>query len=195
MGLDTKENGESLPCADEGARLLVAHKSGDVTAFAQLDNLYGYQAKMLAWKITGDEHIAEDMVHEAWMSILKNDTFDPTKKFAPFFYTAVTHKCHDYFRRKKSRLGEYFFSQASNGTDTDPQDIAHDMGREREVIQDQVDQLLAELRPKEAQTLRLVFLEECSRSDAARILGVNPETITNRINRVRQKKNPVTVGS
>lgn len=89
---------------DEGSKLYVAHRQGDVIAFTKLEMLYGEDAVRMATKmLNGDNYLAEDMVQEAWLRALKIDSFDPTKSFGTYFMTIVANMCRDHHRRVKRK--------------------------------------------------------------------------------------------
>ncbi len=74
----------------------------DHEAFEAIFNRFSGPALTVASSILPDRRQAEDAVQEAFMRIVRaRDQFDPSRDFAPWFYTILRNVCTDYLRRKQ----------------------------------------------------------------------------------------------
>lgn len=169
--------GVEAKVTDPGSIQYVAHKNGDITAFARLEMMYARQALAIAKKMTGNLQTAEDIVQEAWLRVLKNETFDPTKPFGSFFMRAVVTTCLDYFRRTKNarRLERSYQSYSEDAGDTIGNIPDPDSLEAKKTGQLSLDDLLEDMQPKYSEVMRL--RAQGLHDDAvAQIIGKTEET-------------------
>jgi len=88
-----------------GDEILVGRaKAGSESAFAELVRNYREKAVHIAWGITGDEQVAEDISQESFIKIYRSlKNFREESKFSTWFYRIVVNLAVDYQRRKKLR--------------------------------------------------------------------------------------------
>lgn len=77
--------------------------SGDRTAFDELYRRYGAPAFGLAFRVTGQQVLAQDVVHDAFMALWRApEAFDPARgTFRTFFLSLVHHRAVDTVRREE----------------------------------------------------------------------------------------------
>ncbi|MFC6318356.1 sigma-70 family RNA polymerase sigma factor [Corynebacterium gerontici] len=87
------------------ATLLEATSMGDVAAFEQLFRLLNRRVYGLAVRIVVDPALAEDVAHDAWLSVWNNaKSFDATKGSAEGWILSVTHRrAVDFLRSRSSQ--------------------------------------------------------------------------------------------
>lgn len=85
--------------------LMIAVSKGNRKAFELLYDRY-FQKLVYFGKglLYGDEALAEDMVQEAFLKIIRQpDSFDTTKKFSTWIYTVVRNQCFNHVRNELNR--------------------------------------------------------------------------------------------
>ena len=71
---------------------IAALKGGDIGGLEALVGLYQLRAVRAAYAITGDRHVAEDVVADAFLLLYERiDQFDDRRPFAPWFYRIVVN--------------------------------------------------------------------------------------------------------
>ena len=76
---------------------------GDRTAFEELYRLYSSAAYGLAVRVTGQELLAQEVVHDSFMALWRApEAFDPVRgPFRTFFLSLVHHRAVDTVRREE----------------------------------------------------------------------------------------------
>ena len=100
---------------DRQSGLFYRYKNGDKDAFTALFDSCYKAGCAIAMKMTGDENVAEDIVQQAWINVLKNDTFDFSHSFYPWFARVVQNCCHDWFQNQRRRIRPFLFIDIDNG--------------------------------------------------------------------------------
>src|SRR5213592_3773166 len=91
-------------CADRDLGLLEALRRHEPTAAERLVTTYGQRAYRLAASITGNEQDAEEVVHDAfWSVIRKIDTFRGESAFGSWLYRIVANAA---YQKLRSRQGQ-----------------------------------------------------------------------------------------
>ena len=77
--------------------------SGDRGAFDELYRRYSPPAYGLAYRLTGQQILAQDVVHEAFLALWRApEAFDPARgAFRSFFLSLVHHRAVDTIRREE----------------------------------------------------------------------------------------------
>src|SRR4249920_3794342 len=77
--------------------------SGDRGAFDELYRRYSSQAYGLAYRVTGQQILAQDVVHDAFLAIWRApEAFDSSRgSFRTFFLSMVHHRGVDLVRREQ----------------------------------------------------------------------------------------------
>src|SRR5207253_644310 len=96
------------PCADRDLDLLEALRLHEPTAAERLVATYGERAYRLATSITGNEQDAEEVVQDAfWTVVRKIDTFRGESAFGSWLYrTVVKARLHRARLFLRKQLGE-----------------------------------------------------------------------------------------
>jgi RNA polymerase sigma-70 factor (ECF subfamily) len=89
------------------AELVARAKAGDDDAFRGLVELYGRKAFRLAYRLTGNEEDAEDVVQESFLKAYKSlPRFEGKSEFGSWLYRIVTNVAFDALRRRERRPTE-----------------------------------------------------------------------------------------
>src|SRR6266481_1117724 len=95
------------PRADRDLDLLEALRQHEPTAAERLVTTYGERAYRLATSITGSEQDAEEVVQDAfWTVVRKIDTFRGESAFGSWLYRIVANAAYQKLRGRQSRQRE-----------------------------------------------------------------------------------------
>jgi RNA polymerase sigma-70 factor (ECF subfamily) len=132
----------------------------------------------LAHRILGDPGAAEDVAQEAFVALLRGArTFDPSRKFAPWFQGLVVNAARMHGRSRRARIRrERIASETRQGGSAPPR------GEER-LLASELAEHLERLPIEVREAVVLHYLEGCSQDEVATVLGCPRTTVTTRIAR------------
>jgi RNA polymerase sigma-70 factor (ECF subfamily) len=146
----------------------------------EIDTIYRRlqpRASRVAWRITHDEAIAEDVVQEAFVRVLKNvDRFDRARPMWPWLKVIVTNIAIDHQRRRVRAEG-VVAAEASLVDDVYLQ------SEDRRTLS----QALARVPARQRAALALRYLEDWDTRDAADFFGVTPSALEQLLFRARTR--------
>jgi RNA polymerase sigma-70 factor (ECF subfamily) len=155
---------------DEDAILVERAQSGDAEAFRRLVERHGTPLFRLAWRITGDEAIAEDAVQETFLRAYRAlPRFDRRARFATWLHRIAANTAIEQLR-KRGR-------QAAEGAEEEIHPLPSPApGPERNLlsgeIQRAVGSALSGLSPLERAAFVLRHFEERSIAEVCGALGL-----------------------
>lgn len=141
--------------------------SGDVESYRYFIKKYKDMAFSVALSIVKEEHLAEDVVQDAFIKCYQSlSSFKGKSKFSTWFYRIVVHVAFNAIRHKKLELVNFDLSH-------------HDMSHEDSVLDEIIDHerkemindALTILPARESVALRLFYLEEQSMDEIKEIMG------------------------
>jgi RNA polymerase sigma factor (sigma-70 family) len=164
-----------LHLSDPGLIALVAR--GDRDAFAEFYDRYGKTAYGLAYRVTRDVQLAEEVVQEAFLTVWRQASrFDGRRaKPSTWLLTITHHKAVDVVRREQLRHTEPAEGLEETADTTDVPREAW-LGLQH----DQVREALAALPDPQREVIELSYFEGYSQSELARRLGQPLGTIKSR---------------
>jgi RNA polymerase sigma factor (sigma-70 family) len=164
-----------LHLSDPGLIALIAR--GDRDAFAELYDRYGKTAYGLAYRVTRDAQLAEEVVQEAFLTVWRQaGRFDARRaKPSTWLLTIIHHKAVDVVRREQLRRTE-----PAEGLEERPDTT--DVAREAWLVlqHEQVQEALASLPDPQREVIELSYYEGFSQSELAARLGEPLGTIKSR---------------
>jgi RNA polymerase sigma-70 factor (ECF subfamily) len=84
--------------------LMMAHQSGDPTAFPMLVERYKSDLHRYLQRFLGSSAAADDVFQETFLQIhLSAASFDPNRKLRPWLYTIASNKARDWYRHHRRR--------------------------------------------------------------------------------------------
>jgi RNA polymerase sigma-70 factor (ECF subfamily) len=163
----------AVASAAEDERSIVARvQGGDVAAFDALVRRYIDRALVVARRITGNTHDAEDLVQDAFMRALDRiGSFDNTRPFGPWFFRVLTNTGLNARRARVLRMTE------PEAPDAPSNDALPDEVVERREIRERFDAALASLSPRQRLIVTLFEVDEVPSSEIAARLGIAQETV------------------
>jgi RNA polymerase sigma-70 factor (ECF subfamily) len=159
--------------ATEAATILVRARQGDGEAFRELVERHSRDAFRLAFRITGNEHDAEDVVQESFLRAYRQlGRFESRANFGTWLYHIVSNCSIDLLRARRTRdhgrgIGLDEVMSEPRADQPDPERLAGSAQ-----IQDRVLAALAELSPMERAAFTLRHYEGRSIAEIERILGL-----------------------
>ena len=141
-----------------------------------LEGLYrahASDAMRLAYLLTGDRMLAEDLMQDAFVKVLGRfrDLREPDA-FWWYLRRTIVNLSHSYLRRR--RVERSYLARQAPPAPSEPPDIGE---RER------VHRALMELRPEQRAAVVLRYFEDLSEADAAAILGRPVGTVKSMVSR------------
>jgi len=155
---------------------------GDRGAFDELYRRYAPPAYGLAYRLTGQQILAQDVVHDAFMALWRApEAFDPARgTFRTFFLSLVHHRAVDTVRREERIRKRQ--DRASNLESSVSEDVAEDVVdsaflgvRRREVRA-----ALETLPPEQKQVLDMAYFTGMTQAQIAETLGIPIGTVKTR---------------
>lgn len=155
---------------------------GDRAAFDELYRRYAPPAYGLAYRLTGQQILAQDVVHDAFMALWRApEAYDPARgAFRTFFLSLVHHRAVDTVRREE-RLRKRQ-ERASNLEPTHDEDVADDvvdaafLGDRRLEVR----AALQTLPPEQRQVLELAYFRGMTQVQIAERVGIPIGTVKTR---------------
>ena len=175
-----------MVAADQEAALVAAAKAGDSAAFEQLVKATTADIYTLAYRLTGDEEDARDVVQDAYIRAFKSiKRFRGEARFSTWMYRitancAATHLA----RRNKNRHEELSNDEpiADSRPEIDPEGMA-----ETGMLRDRVSEALAELPPRLRAVVVLRDIYDLPHEAIASELGITESAAKVRLHRARRK--------
>ncbi len=155
---------------------------GDTDAFDELYRRYSAPAYGLAYRLTGQQILAQDVVHDAFMALWRApEAYDPARgAFRTFFLSLVHHRAVDTVRREE-RLRKRQ-DRASNLEPRHDEDVAEDVVDEA-FLGDRRRQVRAAMRtlpPEQEQVLELAYFRGMTQVQIAEEVGIPIGTVKTR---------------
>ena len=166
----------------EDLELLRRLEAGDVGAFDRLYRRYAPTAYGLAYRITGHQAIAQDVVHDAFLAIWRApEGFDPTRgAFRSYFLSLVHHRAVDAIRREERLRARQ--ERAANLEPVEGEDPAESVADEDLVVRRrrEVRAALAGLPLDQRRVLEMSYFDGMTQSRIAETLGIPLGTVKTR---------------
>ena len=174
----------------DDAELIQRVLDGDDTAFSALVKKHQKPLHALAWRKTGDFHVAEEITQDTFLKAYQNlSTLKEPQKFAGWLYVIATNYCKMWMRKK--RLSTQSLAETSSAelekTAYSEYVIAENEQVAMETQREVVKKLLAKLQESDRTVITLYYLGEMSYEEISEFLGVSVASIKNRLYRARRR--------
>jgi RNA polymerase sigma-70 factor (ECF subfamily) len=175
------ENGQA------GERALVSRlKRGDTAAFDEVYDRYRPRLFGFLARLTQQRELAEDLLQETWLRLAANATrLDDDTRLGAWLYTVARnlHRSHVRWVVVDLEHRRWLRRTASEGIEnTSPFDLTSAGELER-----QLEHAVALLPLKVREAVLLVAMERLEPVEAARVLGITPEALRQRLSRGRAR--------
>src|SRR5688572_2638526 len=155
---------------------------GDREAFDELYRRYSPTAYGIAYRLTGQQLLAQDVVHDAFLALWRApEAFDATRgAFRSFFLALVHHRAVDTIRREeriRARQDRAANLEAAEGEDPSERVVDEDfVARRRQEVRES----LADLSAEQRQVLEMAYFEGMTQVRIAEKLGIPLGTVKTR---------------
>ncbi|MCA9080060.1 MAG: sigma-70 family RNA polymerase sigma factor [Planctomycetaceae bacterium] len=167
------------------ARLVEETRRGEHASFGQLVQRYERRLMHVILRFITDLDTAEDLAQETFLRAYERlDQFDPSRRFGPWLFRIGVNLTLDYHRKRKRRIWSIFFTDRAPEGNFDPQ--ADDPRPELD-LQQEVQQVIAQIPEKYRTVLILRDLENFSTSEIAAILDRKETTVRWRLAEARNR--------
>jgi RNA polymerase sigma-70 factor (ECF subfamily) len=165
-------------------RLIERLRSGEPAAVAELYDRYRNDIRAFARRLVGDPTIAEDLVHETFVSIpAAMASYRAEAALRTFvFGIAVNHAKHHVRAAARRRKAIAAYASEAKGSPTTP-----DQASERRELVVALHRALDELPIDQRVAFVLCEIEERSSKDVAEFVGVPESTVRTRLLHARKK--------
>lgn len=145
-------------------------------------------AYSLARWLVRDEHVAEDLVQDAFLRAFRYFASFRGNDARPWLLGIVRNRCYSWFAQQKdAREVELDLEGAdAPGVDTDGRPLTPETLLERKVERAQVSAAIARLPLVFREVIVLREIEELGYEDIARVLGIPKGTVMSRLSRARR---------
>ena len=155
---------------------------GDRDAFDELYRRYSRTAYGLAYRLTGQQILAQDVVHDAFMALWRApEAYDPARgAFRTFFLSLVHHRAVDTVRREERMRKRT--ERAANLEPVVGEDVAEGVvdlaaiGERRREVRE----ALTTLPPEQRQVLEMAYFDGKTQAAIAGDLGIPLGTVKTR---------------
>lgn len=160
--------------------LLVLHcQEGDRAAFETLVQRWQERLWRHAWRLTGENHAAWDVMQEAWIGISRGiRSLEDPEAFSGWAYRIVSRKCHDWIRRqqRQRRLEDLYALETEQSYDSAATSQCKSLN-----------EALEQLAGPDRAILSLRYADEFSTQEIAAILEIPEGTVKSRLFYARQR--------
>ncbi len=175
---------------NDDAQLIQRVLDGDDTAFSALVKKHQKSVHALAWRKTGDFHIAEEITQDTFLKAYQNlSTLKEPQKFAGWLYVIAANYCKMWMRKKRlsTQSLEDTSSAALEKTAYSGYVIAENRRVAVETQREVVKKLLAKLQESDRTVITLYYLGGMTYEEISEFLGVSVASIKNRLYRARRR--------
>jgi RNA polymerase sigma-70 factor (ECF subfamily) len=161
--------------------LVLRCQEGDTEAFELLVGRWQRRLWRHAWRLTGNETTAWDVIQETWIGISRGiGRLADAAAFPAWAYQIVSNKCRDALRRQRRRRA---------ATETYSQRLPREAQQPAEdpPQHDNLQQALAQLPGADRAVLSLRYEEDFDTAAIAGILGIPEGTVKSRLFYARQR--------
>ena len=175
---------------NDDAKLIQRVLDGDDTAFSALVEKHKKSVHALAWRKTGDFHVAEEITQDTFLKAYQNlSTLKEPQKFAGWLYVIAANYCKMWMRKK--RLSTQSLEDTSSAelerASYSGYVIAENERTTAEAQREVVKKLLAKLQESDRIVITLYYLGGMTYEEISEFLGVSVSTIKSRLYRARQR--------
>ena len=167
---------------DNGERSYRRFLDGDDKGLAEIVRDYSDGLTLYLNGIVNNISVAEELMEETFFKLItKKPHFNEKHSFKTWLYTIGRNLALDYLRRQKKQA-DFSFDSIENSTKDECDLEKQYLKNERKIL---VHKALKALNADYRQVLHLIFFEELSSSEAARVLKKNARQMKNLVYRAK----------
>ena len=158
-------------------------RAGDSAAFDAIHAEFNHRLLRFLTRLVKNRPIAEDLLEETWLRLVSHgEDLDAETRLGPWLFTVARNLYVSHCRsraREDSYTAELIFLWPS-GLDESPFDAAS-----FHQFEELLEAAIASLPPMYREVLLLVGVEQLRPMDAAKVCGISPEALRQRLSRAR----------
>ena len=167
---------------DNGERSYRRFLDGDDKGLAEIVRDYSDGLTLYLNGIVNNISVAEELMEETFFKLItRKPRFSQKYSFKTWLYTIGRNLALDYLRRQK-KLSDFSFDKIENNTKDECDLEKQYLIEERKIL---VHKALKTLNPDYRQVLHLIFFEDLSSGEAARVLKKNARQMKNLVYRAK----------
>jgi RNA polymerase sigma-70 factor (ECF subfamily) len=177
-----------LPTSD--AELAREALAGSQDAYTALVSRYATAAINVAARLVSDRALAEELAQEAFVrAFARLETYDPARRFAPWFFQILHHVVVDHLRRRRvdTTSLDTLVTAGYAGPADDHRESSPGAETERRALEAALSQALGHLRAEFREAVVLKYQHDFSVEDIAGVLGVPEGTVKTYLYRARKQ--------
>jgi RNA polymerase sigma-70 factor (ECF subfamily) len=165
------------------AALVIRLRSGDITAFDHIYDAFNRRLLSFLTRMAKNRSVAEDLLEETWLRLIAGgEELHADTRLGPWLFTVARNL---YISHCRSRAREHSCSADlillwPGGRPQSPFDLAS-----LSEFEERVEAAIASAPPMYREVLLLVGVEHLSPADAAKVCGISPESLRQRLSRAR----------
>jgi RNA polymerase sigma-70 factor (ECF subfamily) len=158
-------------------------RAGDTTAFDEI--YYAFNRRLLNFlaRLTKNRSVAEDLLEETWLRFVEGmEDLDADTRLGPWLFTVARNL---YVSHCRSRAREHSYTSDlillwPSGLSQSPFELASSSQ-----FEEHLEAAITSLPPIYREVLLLVGVEQLRPMDAAKVCGISPESLRQRLSRAR----------
>ena len=174
--------------AEADAQAVARVRAGEPEAFRVLMERHGRAVHRLAFRMTGNEHDAEDVVQESFLRAFRNlDHFEARAQFGSWLHRIAANCAYDILRARARRLARIEPSDSSADLSVAADDPGPDRLLAGAEVRRRVQVALSRMSALERSAFTLRHLEGLSTAEIAQALGLQGEAAKQSVFRAVRK--------
>lgn len=165
------------------ATLVSRLRSGDVAAFDEIFEIFNQRLLGFLMRMAKNRSVAEDLLEETWLRLVSGcRDLNVDTRLAPWLFTVARNL---YVSHCRSRVREHFYTADlvllwPGELPQSPFDVVS-----LSEFEERLEAAIASLPPMYREALLLVGVEQLRPVDAAKVCGISPESLRQRLSRAR----------
>jgi len=151
--------------------------------------LYQQHSRMIlrtAWRITGSQDDAEDVLQLIFLRLMKNPSAHPAALTGGYLRRAAANASLDIVRKRQKQPEQAALEQLAPPREAESGETPEEVLRTRDLA-DALSLALSQLNKRAAEVFILREIEGLSSDETAALLGTTPNTVTVTLHRARTK--------
>ena len=164
--------------------LVIRLRAGDVAAFDEIYSAFNGRLLSFLTRMAKNRSVAEDLLEETWLRLVSGgEGLHADTRLGPWLFTVARNL---YLSHCRSRAREHSYTADlillwPGGLPQSPFDLASESE-----FEERLEAAVASLPPLYREVLLLVGVEQLRPMDAARVCGISPESLRQRLSRARR---------
>ena len=163
--------------------LVTRLRAGDISAFDEIYDVFNHRLLGFLTRMAKNRSVAEDLLEETWLRLVSSgEDLHAETRLGPWLFTVARNL---YLSHCRSRAREHSYTADlillwPGGLPQSPYDLAS-----LNELEERLEAAIASLPPIYREVLLLVAVEQLRPVEAARVCGISPESLRQRLSRAR----------